>query len=115
MASKLWVLLDVKGVNFDGRKEYIRRCVSEDDTVKLVREPENPFDRDAVLVRHRRRDMGYIPKEFAGIVSYAIRKGRCSKNTKVVLVGKGKDSFVMLLISIKPNPLEFAGIKSIYG
>jgi len=53
----------VTGIAHEGRAKYIRSNVPPGTALRLVPEPDNPYDADAVAVYHRKRLIGYIPKE----------------------------------------------------
>ena len=59
----------VAGVTFDNRQRYIRR-MSVGETVSLVREPNNPYDRNAICVINANGDqIGFISKELASTMA----------------------------------------------
>jgi len=51
----------VVGITREGRYNYILANVRERDTLKLVPEPHNQYDDQAVAVFHGRTKIGYIP------------------------------------------------------
>ena len=61
--------------NADGtsRQEIIKQGVEENDPIILEREPENPHDPRAVKVLNQSREqIGYLSREVAGRVSFAL-------------------------------------------
>ena len=60
---------DVVGVTFDGRQEVVRR-LRKGDSVMLVREPDNPFDTNAIRVeRMNGEQFGYLNRQLAAQVA----------------------------------------------
>lgn len=59
------------------------------------REPENPKDRNAVVVRHRSKVVGYVPKELAALFSGFLQMEnpsvtlRCRDIDKPIYTNKG--------------------------
>lgn len=62
----------VAGVSYEGRQAYLAQ-LSEDDPVRLVPEPENPHDVNAIAVHvaHAGKvyHCGYIPRELAADIA----------------------------------------------
>lgn len=54
----------IVGVTFDNRQVLIRNLV-EGETLELVREPENPYDANAVAVVDGDDHLGYIARDLA--------------------------------------------------
>ncbi len=48
---------------------------SQDQTLRLQREPNNPYDRYAVALFHKDRKIGYIPKENSRIIASLLDNG----------------------------------------
>ncbi len=48
------------GVTYDNRQDSISRC-HDCDTLELIREPDNPYDSNAIRVMDAGRTLGYIP------------------------------------------------------
>ncbi|MEP0985639.1 HIRAN domain-containing protein [Ekhidna sp.] len=62
--------------NADGssRQEIIRQEVEEDDKLKLLAEPDNPYDKNAVKVLSKNdNQIGYLNKEMAETILPAIK------------------------------------------
>jgi hypothetical protein len=56
-------LTKVAGVTFEGRQRIIARC-SDGERLKLVREPDNRYDKGAIKVmRLNGQQLGYIPQD----------------------------------------------------
>jgi hypothetical protein len=66
----------VAGVNFDRRHHIIERCLSTNDRVKIVPEPDNSHDEYAVAITlaHGRK-IGYVPRTESEDVSACIDDG----------------------------------------
>lgn len=47
----------------------------EGDVVALVREPDNPFDENAVRVEWRGRKLGYVPRRDNAALAWALDRG----------------------------------------
>ena len=72
------ILTRVAGVTFDNRdgtprQPFIRR-VRKDDRLTLVREPENPYDANAIAVAWHDaagdvHQVGYVPRALAGVLA----------------------------------------------
>ena len=83
--------LNVAGVTYsnnDGssRKAILNRC-SVGENLKLLREPNNPYDKNAVAVtRHNGEQLGYLPREAAKQVSQLLDNG-CSHRVEIVDFG----------------------------
>src|SRR5690606_16829346 len=87
--------------NRDGtsRQAEIKRC-SEGEPVQLVREPNNPYDRNAILVLSARgRGIGYISAEQCVWIAELIDKGRdCRAEIECIIGGEpGKPSVGVIL------------------
>lgn len=51
------------GTTYGDRQAVIRRCV-RGEQLQLVREPENPYDRNAIRIcRLNGEDLGYVPRD----------------------------------------------------
>ena len=64
-----YIAFNVVGVTFlndDGssRQSIISNC-KRDDEIRLVREPENKFDKNAIAIFHKLGQVGYVAKDFA--------------------------------------------------
>lgn len=59
----------VVGVTYENRQDVIA-SMEENEDILLVREPENPFDLNAISVTRRNgRQIGYIPRELAACLA----------------------------------------------
>ncbi|MBD5633594.1 MAG: DEAD/DEAH box helicase, partial [Candidatus Eremiobacteraeota bacterium] len=54
----------IVGVSFEGRQDLLAG-LAPGDPLDLVREPDNPHDRNAVAVRYGRLQLGYLRREIA--------------------------------------------------
>ena len=59
----------VAGVKFRKNWKENLKILEEGDTVDLVPEPENPYDRFAVKIKHCNVMLGYVPKVISREVS----------------------------------------------
>lgn len=65
----------VVGVSFDGRQRIIRQT-KVGETLSLVREPNNPYDRNAIMVLNSSgSQLGYISKDVASNLAYNMDSG----------------------------------------
>jgi len=59
----------VVGVSFDNRQSVVA-LLSEGERVSLIREPDNPFDPNAIkVIRWDRQQIGYLDRELAKILA----------------------------------------------
>ena len=59
----------VVGVTFENRQEVVAR-LSEGERVSLIRDPDNPFDPNAVkVVRWDHQQIGFLDRELAKIMA----------------------------------------------
>ena len=71
----------IRGVSWEGRQRLISRLnmsgqLEVGTPLELVREPDNPFDGNAVAVRTANGDMlGYLNKDINGGISEKMRRG----------------------------------------
>jgi len=49
------------GVTFEGRQKNIERYALANARYRLVRQPDNPYDTNAVMVTANGRDVGHVP------------------------------------------------------
>lgn len=78
----------VVGTQFEGRAEN-HRNLKEGDGVLLCREPKNPFDYNAILVRTESGlDLGYIPKNVAAKVALPLDKNKAYVKVAYVMQTK---------------------------
>lgn len=61
-------IIRVAGVTFDGRQKLIKG-IKSGERVRLVQEPDNPYDPYAIKVVISNMHVGYIPKERARKIS----------------------------------------------
>lgn len=83
------VYMSVTGVthsNTDGtvRQDLIAEHVHPNDVLKLVPEPDNNRDRDAIKVMHANGQLGYVPRQYNRLVEPLV-------NPEVVAVLGGED------------------------
>ena len=63
------IFTKVVGVTYEGRQEVVAR-LSEGERVSLIRDPDNPFDTNAVkVVRWDRQQIGFLDREMARIMA----------------------------------------------
>lgn len=65
---------NVVGLMYEGRLSAAMR-VNEGDLVDLVRDYGNPYDRNAILVRHEQRALGYVERALARLLGPQIDAG----------------------------------------
>ena len=63
------------GVTFAGRQENIEHHARNNSIYKLIREPHNRFDINAIMVTANGREIGYIPKHLADELAPLIDAG----------------------------------------
>lgn len=81
--------LKISGVTFDDRQKFISK-LNDNEELKLVREPENEHDKDAIAVYNQKDEkLGYIPASFNGKLSYQIDNGTFFKVTVSQVTGGG--------------------------
>ncbi len=72
------ITVNVAGVSFEERQALIR-IMSLDTPITLLREPDNTYDKNAVIVEaylaNMRLQIGYIPKDYSAQVSGLIISG----------------------------------------
>lgn len=74
------------GVNFrPGARERLAELIPGEG-LDLRREPENPYDRNAVAVYDGEQHLGYVPRADALAVSTALRLGHLTTATYTALV-----------------------------
>ena len=86
--------------NDDGqdRQEIIANCVVG-ERVRLVREPENPYDEDAIAVHLNAGQIGYLDKKHASWISRILDEDRqIAANIEYINKGPGKPTGVVLAI-----------------
>jgi|SRR5690554_3666983 len=87
-ADNQLIELSVAGVTFDNRQEVLAR-MHVGETLWLVREPQNPYDRNAIRVqRVSGEQVGYIPRGFAAALAPAFDEiGEPVRATVTAIVG----------------------------
>lgn len=87
----------VAGTTFDNRQKYLGYLKSQGKPFKtaLVREPNNPYDKNAILIMahtqdNKRMPLGYVPRELAETLAPIIDAGRYIYINKVQIVGGGR-------------------------
>ena len=78
----------IAGTSFN---EIDKLDISEGDELKLVREPNNKFDKNAIIVMWNMYKLGYIRKELAKDMAVAMDKGRVYKCFVSNITGGTKD------------------------
>ncbi len=79
----------VAGVYFDGRGDVIEAHANAGDTVHLVRDPANPYSKNAIEVRlTNRRQIGFVPEVLA-VELAPVMDGGCQERAtiKKILTG----------------------------
>jgi single-stranded-DNA-specific exonuclease len=63
------IVTRVVGVTYEGRQAVVA-LLTEGERVTLIREPDNPFDPNAVkVIRWDHRQIGYVERELARILA----------------------------------------------
>jgi len=68
------MFLKIVGVTFENRQNLIKK-LQVNEELKLVREPNNLFDKNAVAVYNGGHQLGYIGKNFAKFIARRIDAG----------------------------------------
>jgi type I restriction enzyme M protein len=106
-AFKPYVTTRIAGVTFEGRQEGLAR-LKRGDKVWLRREPDNPYDPNAVHVERRSgRSLGYLPTELAEDLADALDDLGDRHPARVTEVRGGTDERP-LGITIQFAPPEYA-------
>ena len=64
------------GVTFDGRQTTIKKFAFAKTKYELVRQPDNEYDPNAVMVTAAGHDIGYLPKYLAAELAPVIDAGQ---------------------------------------
>lgn len=83
------------GVTFGNRQEVLRKLeqnVLEDTSYRLVREPSNPYDRNAIAVDgllwgRRVGQVGHLPREVAAILAPLMDAGMAAEAVQYAIYG----------------------------
>lgn len=86
--------IKVVGTSFDGRQENLRNINTLTDSLIVKREPENPFDSNAIHVyveknsdSTQRLSCGYLPKEKAAVLAPLMDAGKAFIVESYLIVG----------------------------
>lgn len=90
--------------NSDGRKrqKIIKECCKQGDELQLVREPDNPYDEDAVAVHCQGGKIGYLNLISAGEIAPILDEGgevRC-RVSDITVDGRRKSYRVKIQITM---------------
>jgi len=77
-AIKGWAFKLV-GVTFGNRQKHIFDHARYNSRYTLIREPQNPFDKNAILVKANGYDLGYVPRNLAETIAPLIDCGMLLK------------------------------------
>lgn len=92
------------GVTFDKRQDVIP-TLHDGEELTLVREPNNPFDTNAIRVLTKDgRDVGHIRKEIAAEISPIMDKGESYRCTVTSVTGGGEHSYGVNILMVKGVP-----------
>ncbi|MGL4848361.1 MAG: HIRAN domain-containing protein [Clostridium sp.] len=89
--SKNTIHTKVAGVTFNNRQSLIRNCYPNQE-LKLIREKNNAYDKNAIGIYHGNRHLGYVNKNLASSLAPQIDSGthfRCYVSE--VTGGNGKN------------------------
>ncbi len=96
----------VSGVTFNGRQELISR-ISPGTPLRLVREPQNPYDPHAVkVVTEEGWHLGYLPARLAGRLAPAMDGGAQYEAIVSQVLGGGEGRSFGLLIAVRRVSLD---------
>ena len=95
-------LTKVVGVTFTNAQNIIPK-LKPDMELKLVRQPDNPYDFNAIAVFFANHHLGYLPKALAQKLAPLIDYGACWKVTVINITGGYDDTFYGLNIKIQLN------------
>ena len=79
---------NVAGIAYDNRRQVAARRAKIDDPLDLVREPDNPVDPNAVLLRHRAGEIGYLPWYVAQLLAPEMDSG-IEFASKIIAISPG--------------------------
>lgn len=81
----------IVGVTFEGRQDIVR-SLREGDILALERQPENPYDANAIVVQYGQLQLGFIRREIASQLAPLIDAGRNYRVTAASVTGGGTRS-----------------------
>lgn len=91
----------VAGVSFDGRQRIIRQT-RVGESLSLVREPNNPYDRNAIMVLNGSgNQLGFIPKEIASTLASDMDSGSKYIATVTAITGTNPGDTMGVNILVK--------------
>ena len=77
----------------------LQKAIRVGDTLDLIREPDNPYDRNAVSVHWRGKMLGFLPKKENRAVAQAMDQGETLKAT-VAFMAPDPNPWKRLRISV---------------
>jgi len=83
--------------HYDAREVW--RAVRPGDRLELVREPDNPYDPNAVRVEWRGRKLGYLPRRENGAVARQLDRG-APLGARVALVRENRNRSVRVEVEV---------------
>lgn len=81
---------NIVGVTYDGRQELIKK-LQVNEEVKLIREPQNPYDKNAVAVFAGTNQRGYLSREKAEKIALSMDAGTKYKCYVTAVTGGRND------------------------
>jgi hypothetical protein len=88
---KVFKNVRLAGVTFGNCQENIRKYgQKETSAYRLVREPDNPYDKNAIGVFYGEKQLGYVPAKTAAKLAFLIDSG---KNYKAEFVQQNTSTF----------------------
>ena len=96
----------IVGVTFEGRQDVLR-SLREGDDLMLERQPENPYDANAIAVRYGQLQLGFIRREIARELAPHIDGGRSYRvSITGITGGSGKSIGVNICVAVRSLSLQ---------
>lgn len=82
--------------------------IQQGDDLEWKREPQNPYDRNAISLHHSGKQIGHIPKETAASLAESLDAGNMELQATVTEVtgGGSKNRGINILLTLTYNSLE---------
>jgi hypothetical protein len=99
--------IKVMGIHVENRRENIMKYVKQGSKFVLTREPENEYDKNAILIElpvrggKHKLDLGYVPKETAAEIAPLIDSGIEFKATfRVCVISEKTGKLIHLYLNL---------------